>query len=217
MRKEKFENGEIYHIYNQGVDKRDITLDRHDSDRFVQGLQEFNTTDPIGSLHWNACKVRKLSDLVAKKLVEIIAYCLNPNHFHLILRQIHKNGISIFLKAQCGGYSSYFNKRHQRGGTLFRGPFKAKWIEDKDELLYKSVYVNRNNEVHKISDQVAKERVRRSWEEYMEGKGGLCVQMPVLKEFNGTDAYIHYANSTLKEIREAKQLEKELKSTEFED
>lgn len=207
MRKETFEKGEYYHVYNQGVDKRDITLDQHDSNRFLQGLREFNTTEAIGSLQWNACKKRRdqsFSDLVAKRLVEIVAYCLNPNHFHLIVRQVQENGISIFLKAQSGGYSNYFNKRHHRGGSLFRGPFKAKRIEDKDELLYKSIYVSRNNEVHKFSDQVAKKRVRRSWEEYVnESTPGLCLQTPIWEKFGDIRAYERYAAVTLEEIGES--------------
>ncbi len=154
MRETKFENGECYHVYNRGVDKRTITRDKFDSDRFVQGLIDFNTSDDIGSIR--DCELRRergnVNPVDQNPLVEIIAYCLNPNHFHFILRQLQDNGISLFLRSQAGGYARYFNKRHHRTGALFEGRFKAKWIEDNEELRYKSVYVNLNDRIHRLGE-----------------------------------------------------------------
>ena len=108
MRKIIFAEGEFYHIYNRGTDKRTIFLDDQDFARFLQSMIEFNTTNPIGSLyqnsfHKNKNQLRSLaskSDTVSgedEKLVEIIAYCLNPNHFHFVLRQISDRGIAQFM------------------------------------------------------------------------------------------------------------------------
>jgi len=60
------------------------------------------------------------------------------------------------MKRVSGGYSYYFNKRHQRSGTLFQGPFKAKHINDNNYLLHLSGYINLNNKVHGLGDQVTK-------------------------------------------------------------
>ena len=215
MRLEEFENGELYHVYNRGVDKRMITLDEEDSERFKRGLVEFNCVDGIGSLHSNSYRDASLRYQVPK-CVEILAYCLNPNHFHLILRQLVDGGISIFMRAHCGGYSRYFNIRHKRKGALFEGPYKVKWIEDEEDLRYKSVYVSRNNEVHQLGYQVSK-LVRRSWDEYTETEAGLCSTKDVLGTFTSIGAYVSYADKALTEMLEAKRIQKELRGIEFEE
>ena len=92
MRKESFANGEFYHIYNRGVDKRDVFMDKNDFERFLQSIKEFNVIDPIGSIYENSfgqdgylkSKARN------KPLVNFVAYCLNPNHYHFILEQIEE-------------------------------------------------------------------------------------------------------------------------------
>src|SRR3989344_7892956 len=109
MRNLEFGIGEFYHVFNKGVDGRNITLTAKDSDRFIEGLIEFNSTEPINSLrdvrssshpsHQVTVRRRK------KLLVNIHAYCLNPNHFHFILEQLVEGGISKFMKSVSGAYS----------------------------------------------------------------------------------------------------------------
>jgi len=77
-------------------------------------------------------------------LVEIIVYCLNPNHYHIILRQVSEGGVSKFMLKLSSGYSSYFNKKNKRSGSLFQGRFKAVHIDSNEYLLYLSAYVNKN-------------------------------------------------------------------------
>ena len=121
MRKTPLVEGEYYHIYNRGVDKRTIFENKKDLFRFFQSIEEFNHLEPIGSIFLNSFnKKRKIS----KKLVEIVCYCLNPNHFHFVLKPLVENGISEFMKRLNGGYTSYFNNRHKRNGVLFQGLFK---------------------------------------------------------------------------------------------
>lgn len=95
--RQSLENGEIYHIYNRGVEKRDIFSDPYDVARFLESMSEFNTREPIGSLYQHSFRkqTNQLSGETAKseKLVEIIAYCLNPNHFHFILKQVSDWGL----------------------------------------------------------------------------------------------------------------------------
>ncbi|MBI5138481.1 MAG: transposase [Candidatus Vogelbacteria bacterium] len=219
MRLDPIETGEIYHVYNRGVDKRQITLDTHDSNRFVQGLIEFNTTDEIGSLRDHEANSGRLqtANLEHKPLVEILSHCLNPNHFHLILRQLIDNGVSHFMRSQIGGYARYFNKRHNRSGALFEGRFKAKWIEDEDILMYKSVYVNQNDRVHRLPDN-ARRLVRSSNKEYLEARKVVSDPAKVLSFFeNNVSKYQTYSEKTLIEILEAKRMNKELEQIEFND
>lgn len=123
MRKINFANGEYYHIFNRGVDKRIIFSSQKDYARFFQSVDEFNSIDPIGSLYENS--FRKRENQVSKKaprkkkLIEIICYCFNPNHYHFILKQLIDRGIEKFMHRLGIGYTKYFNQKYDRNGVLF--------------------------------------------------------------------------------------------------
>ena len=150
MKKQHFVNGEYYHIYNRGVDKRDIFSNRKDIERFVDSIREFNQIETIGSLS----NLRKteigLKALSRKPLVSIVAYCLNPNHFHFILKQLIDGGISKFMQKLQGGYTSYFNIRKSRSGALFQGTFKSHLVSGKNYFNKIIGYVNKNYKIHNI-------------------------------------------------------------------
>ena len=126
MRKVLLVNDEYYHVFGRGVDKRQIFMDARDYARFLQSMEEFNTVEPIGSIFENSFRKREsqLGDGVSK-LVEFICYCLNPNHYHFLMRQVADKGIEKFMHRLCLGYARYFNIKCQRSGSLFQGPFKA--------------------------------------------------------------------------------------------
>lgn len=213
MRKIPFANEEIYHVYNRGTDKRTIFEDPYDFQRFLQSLQEFNTLDPIGNIYANSFNKKDtlLRDSVSKseRLVEIVAYCLNPNHFHLLLRQTSDNGISKFMHRLGLGYTMYFNSKYERSGSLFQGKFKAIHVDTNEYLLHLSTYVNLNNKVHQLRDSVSKS----SWEEYMErikkGEVGICEKEIVLGQFGSAGEYKRFSENTLKGIREKRLLQDE--------
>ncbi|OHA72637.1 MAG: hypothetical protein A3A27_00935 [Candidatus Wildermuthbacteria bacterium RIFCSPLOWO2_01_FULL_47_18] len=172
-------------------------------------MEAFNTVEPVGSLYllsFEDMRVKK-----SRKLVDVLAYCLNPNHFHIILKQRVKNGISMFIKRLAGGHAYYFNVKHKRIGTLFQGPFKAKHVPDNDYLLHLSAYVNLNNRVHQLRDQVS-QLVRSSWKQYSEGAQGLCTPGTILKQFKSVQDYRKFALSTLPGMVGKREDYRELKS-----
>ena len=141
-------SGERYHVYNRGVDKRDIFLEKHDYLRFYQSLLFFNTIEATGSFRL----AKSLSDKNITKLVPIYSYCLLPNHFHLILEQMVDGGISEFMKRISVGYTGYFNEKYTRTGVLFQGGFKRVHIENETQFQYLVAYVNENHTVHQINN-----------------------------------------------------------------
>jgi len=165
MRKIEFQNGSFYHVYNRGIDKRRVFLESQDFERFYTGMKEFNTINPIGSLYLLNINRKKenLSGPTAKdseikeagdkpeKLVDIIAYSLLPNHYHILIKQLADNGISEYIKRLAGGYTWYFNNRYERSGPLFAGKFKAVHVYSDEYLMQLSAYINGNVEIHKIS------------------------------------------------------------------
>jgi REP element-mobilizing transposase RayT len=147
QRIEKPVTRETYHVFNRGVDKRNVFLDKYDYVRFYQTLDYFNSINPIINL--------RLSKSVRDKkpLVEIVAYSFLPNHYHLILRQLEDGGISEFMRRIGTGYTSYFNEKYSRSGALFQGVFKRVHVSSEEQLQYLFAYVNENHTVHGSSQQ----------------------------------------------------------------
>lgn len=205
-RKKPFVSGGYYHIYNRGVDKREIFSDRTDFERFLQSMAEFNTATPIGSLYQNSFRKKlTLSGETAKcgdkdeeeKLVKIVAYCLNRNHFHFLLEQNREGGISEFMKRLLGGYTWYYNHKHERTGALFQGVFKSVQIDSNDYLLHVSAYINLNYRVHgaqKAEDSIFTKH-RSSWPEYRTGKTMIASPESILEQFSRGDYEIFAKNS----------------------
>lgn len=84
------------------------------------------------------------SDDDREKLVNIGAYCLMPNHFHILVHEKSEGGISKFMLKLSTAYSMYFNKLNDRSGALFQGPFKAKHADNDEYLKYLFAYIHLN-------------------------------------------------------------------------
>ncbi len=149
MRKQPIVTGEYYHIYNRGVDKRDIFNNKRDLNRFIESILEFNRIDGIVSLA-NLRKTQIEAKPLSEPLVAIVAYCLNPNHFHFLLKQLVDGGISNFMKKLQGGYTYYFNVCNDRSGSLLQGTFKSVLIKDENYFNKIIGYTNKNYKVHNI-------------------------------------------------------------------
>src|SRR3989338_5492140 len=136
-----FAPGEFYHIYNRGTEKRKIFLSARDHERFLSLLYLANGEERVDMKRQG----RTLSELMlqdkGKKLVEVCAYCLMPNHFHLILKEIDEGGISKFMQKIITGYTMYFNKNYERSGALFQGKFKSEHAKNDRYLKYLIAYL----------------------------------------------------------------------------
>jgi len=212
IRKITFENDEYYHVLNRGADKRNIFRTVKDVERFLKSMEFFNDEKPTDGIKENEeeLQMRKHNK---SPLVEVICFCLNPNHYHLILRQLSDGGVEKFMHKLGTGYTMYFNKKYRRTGVLFQGKFKAFHLNSDEKLLYTSVYVNLNNKIHKIGKRYEK-LTRSSWEEYVgDLNKNLCEKEIILGQFKNTNEYKEYAMDTKDLILENKtkfrELEKE--------
>lgn len=147
-RKLSFAPGEYYHLYNRGFDKRQTFLDRRDYLRFLASLYMGNSKTAYHPSDWGGRRIEKVFDSLninsKDRLVDIGAYCLMPNHFHLLVRERKLEGISKVMHKLQTGYSMYFNKKNQRTGGLFEGTFKARHVEDDNYLHYLFAYIHLN-------------------------------------------------------------------------
>ncbi|KKW39837.1 hypothetical protein A3I46_01060 [Candidatus Kaiserbacteria bacterium RIFCSPLOWO2_02_FULL_54_13] len=135
--------GEFYHVYNRGTDKRKIFMSLSERDRFLALLYLANQDDPV-DLKLQGSTLLEIEERTGEPIVEIVAYCLMPNHFHLLLREHEEDGISKFMQKLTTGYTMYFNKRHERNGSLFQGRFKATHAANDRYLRYLISYIHLN-------------------------------------------------------------------------
>jgi len=217
MRKTEFANGEYYHIFNRGVDRRNVFLDAKDYQRFLLSMDLLNDEEDGLMIEWrnykNANQGAKLNDFLKlgfrkrDHLVKIIAYCLNPNHYHFILRQVKDKGIEKFMHKIGTSHTKYFNKKNKRSGSLFQGKFKAVHIDSNEYLLYLSVYVNKNNFIHGYNKD-------DSWPysslaNYLGKREDKLVNKDViLKQFENITQYEEFLKNNALYLKEKKEIEK---------
>lgn len=157
MRKVPFVSGEFFHLYNRGNSKQDIFLDEEDYRRFVKLLYISNSEknvkfrDDIVSKHIDAFEFER-----GEKLINIGAWVLMPNHFHLYIQSPKQglgeekekgeklNNVAKFMLKLCTSYSKYFNKKYERTGKLFEDKFKSVHIENENQAKYLFSYIHLN-------------------------------------------------------------------------
>ena len=135
--KQYTENG-IYHVYSRGIEKRIIFIDEHDYQHFLWIVDEFIKPD-----HPTPGNKFFLRRSVGNE-VSIFAYCLMPNHFHLLIKQMTEDGITKLMRRVCTVYATYFNNRYEHEGSVFQRPYKAASIMNDDYLIQVSAYIHRN-------------------------------------------------------------------------
>lgn len=134
-------NEVFYHIYNRGIEKRTIFPSEDDYAVFLGYLKDYLSppADAESTKKTFMVKGRSFRGVPHqpknyKDKVELVAYSLMPDHFHLILKQNEPNSIQSFIRSLCTRYSMYFNRKHARTGPLFEGPYKSVEISDSSQL-----------------------------------------------------------------------------------
>jgi putative transposase len=160
-RKEQFINGEVYHIVVRAIDENVIFKDIDDHYRVIFSIYEFNNAKPvvIKECRKARARIKKEFQKIAKevtardpisgdsrdKLVEVLAFCVMPNHLHLLVKQLKDNGVTIFMKKFGIGYGGYFNRKYHRKGYVFQNRFVAVHIKNEDQLKVVFVYIHTNS------------------------------------------------------------------------
>lgn len=141
--------GEYYHIYNRGVDKRVIFNNKFEYLRFIALLYICNGKKDVDIYSFLKKKEGPTFFTIfdedrGEMLVSIGAYCLMPNHFHILVREESDKGISLFMKKLSTAYAMFFNNINSRKGTLFEGRYKAKHVAFDEYLKYLYAYIHLN-------------------------------------------------------------------------
>lgn len=194
-------NGEYYHVFNRGVAFQPTYSLKKDYERFLLYLSYYrfdNLPFKLSKLLQIPLEEREkiLQELkiAGEKIVEIIAFCLMPNHFHLLLKQESDSGISIFMRKITDGFTRYFNTRHERVGPIFQGAFKAVHVERDEQLIHLSRYIHLNPLVSFI---VREENfLSYQWsslKHYLEGESNGLVNIKlILEHFKSPKDYLNF-------------------------
>lgn len=141
----------FYHIYNRGVEKRNIFMDDQDYHVILQYLKDAFLPPPdpktlLKNVSFKGSTFKGISRQVKNFAtdIDLVAYCLMPNHFHFLIKQYRKDSIRRFMQSLATRYSMYFNKKYSRVGTLFQGIYKAVIVSQESYLLHLTRYIHRN-------------------------------------------------------------------------
>lgn len=141
-RKVYLEHG-FYHVYNRGVEKRNIFTSAQDYKVFLGYVREYLSPPTIDNQNHTPIKEyrqrKQYSDIV-----QLQCYALMPNHFHFLIRQKNSDSMKEFLQSLCTRYSMYFNKQNDRVGSLFQGRYKAVIVKTDEQLVHLSRYIHLN-------------------------------------------------------------------------
>lgn len=149
-RKVVFATEEIYHVFNRSIAKASIFSKQRDCKQILDLINYYRFAPKMSFSHYKrlekSLKEKYLQNLIKNnhQIVEILCFCIMPNHFHLLLKQKKEQGIKIFISNIQNSYAKYFNLRSERSGSLFQAMFKAIRIEDDEQLIHVSRYIHLN-------------------------------------------------------------------------
>lgn len=140
-----FAVNEWYHCFTRSIDRQPVFKDTDDYERFVESLYLCNGSRKLlrSALH-RPSHEHLLTLKRGEPLVAVGAYCLMPNHYHLLLKQVADNGISTFMQKLGTSYSMYYNTKYGNIGNVFVKPFRAKHIDKDDYFQHVIQYIHLN-------------------------------------------------------------------------
>ena len=147
----RYVEGGYYHIYNRGVNKRSIFKKKQDYKVFLNELKAALTPLPnpndlkvTVTLQGGSFKGIPRQPKNFHEEITLLAYCLMPNHFHLLIKQLTRDSMQSFMRSISTRYSMYFNKSNNRLGPLFQGVYKAVLVEHNHQFLHLTRYIHQN-------------------------------------------------------------------------
>lgn len=202
-----FANNEFYHVFNRGVEKRITFMNKRDYGRFIETMDYYRIKDHLTRFSFRDRPILIKKNTIGTPFIDIVCFCLMPNHFHMLVKQIEDNGISTFLSKLSNSYTKYFNTKYERPGPLFQGSFKAVRIEDDEQLLHVSRYIHLNPLIDYLTRDL-KTYPYSSYPEYLDIRKGFCQKDVILDHFRKPSDYEQFVLDQEDYGRKIKQMER---------
>ncbi len=196
-RKHPLITGEIYHIFNRSIAHQSIFLISHDYHRMLDLIDYYRYTNlPLRYSYFKRLNYDMKKQYTKQYLgdnrpqLKILTFCIMPNHYHFLIKQLSNKAISNFVRNIQNSYAKYFNIRHKRSGSLFQAMFKAKRIETDEQLLHVSRYIHLNPASEFVTELAKLEKYPwSSFKDYMGNMDGLVDTEYILSHFKSKDMY----------------------------
>lgn len=213
MRLHKIAPGEYYHIYNRGVSKQTIFHDTNDYVRFLFIILYFQSPIKFPQIGRFVKQFVKSSafdsgdkeEIIKKRTVELVCFCIMPNHFHLFIKEIEEGGIASYMQRVLTAYSKYYNTKYTKSGHVFQGPYRAVHVKDDRQSLHLSAYIHRNpREILKWFKK-EDEYPWSSYQDFINNNrwGNLLVQDIILGQFKNKEEYQHFVKTSPAKVLES--------------
>ncbi|OGZ28131.1 MAG: hypothetical protein A2835_00380 [Candidatus Niyogibacteria bacterium RIFCSPHIGHO2_01_FULL_45_28] len=213
MRNVDIAEGEYYHIFGRGNNKQNVFVGDADYIRFLFLIFHFQSPknfENIGRfvkyfVKHGVFNIDRdvIEDIMRDRFVELAAFSLMPNHYHLLVRAIEDDGIAKYMQRVLNSFTKYFNTKHKRSGHLFQGPYGAKHVENNKQLLHLSAYIHKNpTELHDWQNA----EIKYPWSSYQDlvvdnRWGSLLFSEIILNQFSNKGEYHNFVrNSGVKEM-----------------
>jgi putative transposase len=206
--------GEHYHIFNRGIEKKTIFHDDRDRARFLFYVLYFQSPDPIyhaarsvtGFLKEDNFPIlaSRAEQIIKTRMVELVAFALMPNHFHLLVREVKEGGVSRYLQRIEGGFAKYSQAKYKQTGHFFERSFKAVQIDDNVQLLHLSAYIHKNpQELDSVGRRGIEEYRWSSYQDFTDQNrwSGLLIPNVIRDQFKDPGSYrVFVRESVAKEV-----------------
>ncbi|OGD87907.1 hypothetical protein A2870_03945 [Candidatus Curtissbacteria bacterium RIFCSPHIGHO2_01_FULL_41_11] len=206
MRKTPIITDHVYHVFNRGVNRGDIFFAQGDYRNFLQGAVHYkNSNNKFSYIKRNPLVNHDPVSLQPPK-VEILAYCLMPNHVHFLIKQLVDGGITSFMRRISNSHSHYLNIKHGRSGPVFESRFKVILVETDEQLMHLSRYIHLNPLVSNLTSDLDK----YGWSSYSSyttsARDFLCEPQQVLSYFKSKEEYKNFVSDQADYGRELEKI-----------
>ncbi|MBI2065860.1 MAG: transposase [Candidatus Zambryskibacteria bacterium] len=210
--------GEHYHIYNRAINKQVIFHNTGDYFRFLFLILYFQSPIKFQQLNRIVKQFVQLvqysvldikEEVIRKRNIELVAFCIMPNHFHLILKELEEGAIATYMQRVLNAYSKYYNTKYEKSGHVFQGPYRAVHVVNDRQLLHLSAYIHRNP--REISRWFEKEN-QYPWSSYQDIIGlnrwdNLLLPDVLMGEFKDKKDYDKFVKTSPAKLAEEELLE----------
>jgi putative transposase len=212
MRYESFAKNEHYHVFGRGVSKEKIFIDDRDKSRFIFLITHFQSPTRVYNVSWYtesflkkgvfSTQENKIDEILKNRNVELIAFVLMPNHFHLLVQNLDDGILSVYMHRVLTAYGKYFNTKYKKKGHVFESPFKAVRVKNNTQLLHLSAYIHKNPKELRGWENSYNKYPYSSYQDYVSSNrwGDFLSTDIVLKQFKNQAKYKDFvAESPAKE------------------
>lgn len=214
MRYENFAENEYYHVFGRGNNKEKIFIDDEDRARFLFLITHLQSPTKIYNISWYtksflknstfSTRDEKIKEIMKSRSIELIAFALMSNHFHLLVKNLADQILSVYMHRVLTAYGKYFNHKYKKRGHVFEGPFGAVHVKNNNQILHLSAYIHKNPKEIPEWEESYDKYPHSSYQDYigLNRWGELLSPNIVLKQFRDQLQYKDFVStSTAKDFR----------------